>query len=87
MSSQDWWMIAAQKLAAIEPPEGLDRCVARFEKCNDDMPCPQHYVYKPIRQRLKDFLNTTTLIDLAASLRAKPSEGTILFAQSSSPAP
>ena len=35
------------------------------------MPCPQHDLYKPIRQRLKDYLITTTLADLAASLRAK----------------
>ena len=37
------------------------------------MPCAQHDLYKPIRQRLKDYLITTTLADLASSLRSKQS--------------
>jgi Rrf2 family transcriptional regulator, iron-sulfur cluster assembly transcription factor len=58
---------------AMEGPQLMDECVVGLEKCNDTMPCPQHDLYKPIRQRLKDYLNTTTLADLAASLRTKPS--------------
>jgi DNA-binding IscR family transcriptional regulator len=42
-----------------------------MEACNDHMPCPQHDLYKPIRQRLKAYVQTTTLADLAASLKAK----------------
>jgi Rrf2 family transcriptional regulator, iron-sulfur cluster assembly transcription factor len=57
---------------AIEGPQLLDACVVGLEKCNDQMPCSQHDLYKPIRQRLKDYLRTTTLADLAASLRSKP---------------
>ena len=60
-----------QILEAIEGPQMMDRCVVGLEKCNDHMPCPQHDLYKPIRQRLKDYLNTTTLADLASSLKAK----------------
>ena len=56
---------------AIDGPQLLDHCVVGLEKCNDQMPCPQHDLYKPIRQRLKDYLNTTTLADLASSLKAK----------------
>lgn len=58
---------------AVEGPRLLDACVVGLEKCNDSMPCAQHDLYKPIRQRLKDYLYTTTLADLAASLRAKQS--------------
>jgi Rrf2 family protein len=58
---------------AIEGPQLLDACVVGLEKCNDAMPCAQHDLYKPIRQRLKDYLYTTTLADLAASLRTKQS--------------
>ncbi|HYO10262.1 MAG TPA: Rrf2 family transcriptional regulator [Tepidisphaeraceae bacterium] len=58
---------------AIEGPQLLDACVVGLEKCNDNMPCAQHDLYKPIRQRLKDYLRTTTLADLAASLRSKQS--------------
>jgi DNA-binding IscR family transcriptional regulator len=47
--------------------------VVGLERCNDQMPCPQHDLYKPIRQRLKDYLNTTTVADMASSLKAKQS--------------
>jgi Rrf2 family transcriptional regulator, iron-sulfur cluster assembly transcription factor len=60
-----------QILQAIEGSQPLDRCVVGLEQCNDQMPCPQHDLYKPIRQRLKDYMNTTTLADLASSLRSK----------------
>jgi Rrf2 family protein len=56
---------------AIEGPQLMDRCVVGLEQCNDSMPCSQHDLYKPIRQRLKDYLHTTTLADMAASLRSK----------------
>jgi len=58
-------------IEAIDGPQPFDGCVVGLERCNDQMPCPQHDLYKPIRQRLKDYLNTTTLADLASSLRAK----------------
>jgi Rrf2 family protein len=54
-----------------EGPMVMDRCVVGMERCNDQMPCAQHDLYKPIRQRLKDYMSTTTLADLAASLRSK----------------
>lgn len=60
-----------QIVEAIEGPQMMDRCVVGLERCNDHMACPQHDLYKPIRQRLKDYLNTTSLADLAASLKAK----------------
>lgn len=56
---------------AIEGPHRMDGCVVGLERCNDHMPCSQHDLYKPIRQRLKDYLSTTTLADMAASLRSK----------------
>jgi Rrf2 family protein len=61
-----------QVVEAMEGPQLIDRCVVGLEKCNDLMPCPQHDLYKPIRQRLKDYLNTTSIADLASSLKAKP---------------
>jgi Rrf2 family protein len=60
-----------QVIEAMEGPQLLDRCVVGLERCNDHMPCPQHDLYKPIRQRLKDYLNTTSVADLASSLKAK----------------
>lgn len=60
-----------QVVQAMEGPELLDRCVVGLDQCSDQMSCPQHDLYKPIRQRLKDYLNTTTIADMASSLRAK----------------
>jgi Rrf2 family protein len=59
-----------QIVEAIDGPQMMDRGVVGLEKC-DHMACPQYDFYKPIRQRLKDYLNTTTLADLGASLKAK----------------
>src|SRR5678815_3656486 len=47
-----------QIVGAIEGPLLVGRCVVGLEKCNDHMPCPQHDLYKPIRQLLKDYMNT-----------------------------
>ena len=62
-----------QVLETLEGPHRLDGCVVGLERCSDAMPCAQHDLYKPIRQRLKDYLTTTTVADLAASLKSKPS--------------
>jgi len=62
-----------QVVEAMEGPQLLDRCVVGLDRCNDQMSCPQHDLYKPIRQRLKDYLNTTSVADLASSLKTKQS--------------
>jgi len=56
---------------AIDGRQAFDHCVVGLEKCNDEMPCPQHELYKPLRQRFKEYLQTSTLADLAAALDAK----------------
>ena len=61
----------AYSVEAIEGPQHLDRCVVGMEACNDQKPVREHHLYKPIRQRLKDYFNTTSLADLVASLRSK----------------
>jgi Rrf2 family protein len=58
-------------VTAIDGPTRMDRCVLGLARCTDFMPCAQHDLYKPIRQRLKDYLETTTVADLAASLKQK----------------
>jgi len=61
-------------VTAIEGAQAYDHCVVGLEKCNDQVRCPQHDLYKPIRQRWHDYLKTTTLADLASSLKAKASQ-------------
>ena len=64
----------AEVMEVIDGPNQTDRCVVGFAKCNDEVPCPQHDLFKPIRQRLKSYLASTTLADTAASLREKRSK-------------
>jgi Rrf2 family transcriptional regulator, iron-sulfur cluster assembly transcription factor len=61
-------------LNVIEVVDGghqIDGCVVGMARCNDHMPCPQHDLFKPIRQRLRAYLSTTTLADTGASLKEK----------------
>lgn len=60
-----------QIIEAIDGTSHTDSCVVGLARCDDTMPCPQHDLFKPIRQRLKAYLATTTLADTAASLRDK----------------
>jgi len=60
-----------QIIEAVDSGHQIDGCVVGLAKCNDDMPCPQHDLFKPIRQRLRAYLSTTTLADTAASLKEK----------------
>lgn len=60
-----------QIIEAVDGTSHTDGCVVGLARCDDSMPCPQHDLFKPIRQRLKAYLATTTLADTAASLRDK----------------
>jgi Rrf2 family protein len=64
-----------QIVEAIDASRPLESCVVGLSRCNDQMPCPQHDLFKPIRQRLRAYLATTTLADTAASLREKKTAG------------
>lgn len=60
-----------QVVEAVDGESQVERCVVGLAKCNDLVPCPQHDLFKPIRQRLRSYLATTTLADTAASLKEK----------------
>lgn len=58
-------------MEAVDGGHQVEGCVVGLAKCNDAMPCPQHDLFKPIRQRLRAYLQTTTLADTATSLAEK----------------
>ncbi len=62
----------SQIVDAVEGTDAFDRCVVGLDRCNDHAVCPEHDLFKPIRQRLKDYLNSTTLADLVSGLKCKP---------------
>jgi len=61
-----------QIVSAIDGEDVATGCALKLGRCSDAEPCAQHDLYKPIRQRLVDYLQTTTLADLSASLKSKP---------------
>lgn len=59
---------------AVDGSARTDGCVVGLARCDDAMPCPQHDLFKPIRQRLRAYLATTTLADTSTSLKEKRSK-------------
>jgi Rrf2 family protein len=56
---------------AIDGAAGLEACAAGLGTCSDDMPCPLHDTWKPIRERIRTYLRATTLEQMAVALRLK----------------
>lgn len=56
---------------AIEGTADLEGCASGLGRCSDDMPCPQHERFKPVRVALKQYLATTTVADMAQALAEK----------------
>jgi Rrf2 family protein len=48
-------------ISAVEDVEKYYGCVLGFDSCSDDNPCSLHMEWAPIRNKLLDFLNNTTL--------------------------
>jgi len=55
---------------AIDGTAVLERCVIGLAGCSDRHPCPHHYRWKPVRDSIRNYLQGTTLADLAHALRA-----------------
>ncbi len=53
----------------IDGTDALERCVIGLAGCDDRHPCPHHHRWKPVRDQIKQYLQGTTLADLAHALR------------------
>jgi Rrf2 family transcriptional regulator, iron-sulfur cluster assembly transcription factor len=51
--------------AAVDGLADLEACAVGLERCSDEMPCPLHDQWKPIRARIRAFLEGTTLQTMA----------------------
>jgi len=58
-------------VAAIDGLDQFLECAVGLERCSDDSPCPLHDQWKPVRARLMEFLETTTLDAMARSVTRK----------------
>ncbi|HEY6997119.1 MAG: RrF2 family transcriptional regulator [Candidatus Binatia bacterium] len=53
-------------LLPLEGSDLLDRCIFWSHRCADDDPCPLHFRWKKVRERIiGDLMERTTLADLA----------------------
>lgn len=61
-------------LDIVEIVDGLEsyqQCVVGLTKCDDRQPCPQHESFKPVRQRIINYLTDTTVRQMADALLRK----------------
>jgi Rrf2 family transcriptional regulator, iron-sulfur cluster assembly transcription factor len=56
---------------AIDGSTYLDACAVGLARCSDEVPCPLHDRWKPIRERIRQYLQHTSLADMADASRRK----------------
>ncbi len=52
------------------PPE-KDQCIIGLDECSDEVPCPLHDQWKPIRKQIREMLSSEPLDDLAERVLEK----------------
>ena len=62
-------------VAAMDGTSHLSRCAAGLERCSDHSPCPHHQVWKSIRNEIQQYLQQTTLHDIAQAVEGRRPEG------------
>jgi Rrf2 family protein len=60
-----------QIVDAIDGLADFHRCPAGMAECNDQMPCGMHDSWKALRSRIMDYLEQTSIADLAKALDQK----------------
>lgn len=58
-------------VAAVDGLDQFLECAVGLERCADDAPCPLHDSWKGIRTQFLDYLEKTTLDDMAAAVTRK----------------
>jgi len=56
---------------AVDGPQRLERCIGGCPECNDNAACGMHDSWIPVRSRIIDYLEGTSIADLAKALREK----------------
>lgn len=56
---------------AVDGSSALQQCVVGMARCDDKQPCPEHDQWKPIRTRVRKYLERTTLKRMAHGLEKK----------------
>ena len=57
--------------AAVDGTRDFETCAVGLGPCSDEMPCPLHDAFKPIRQAIRRYLESTTLAHMSSALSRK----------------
>ena len=60
-----------QLVEALDGLSDYQKCVSGLSECTDDAPCGMHDSWKALRSRIMEYLETTTIADLASALEQK----------------
>jgi Rrf2 family protein len=58
-------------VAAVDGLDHFLECAVGLERCADDSPCPLHDTWKTLRMRVMNYLETTTLEQMARAVTRK----------------
>lgn len=58
---------------AIDGPSKMHNCLLSLENCNEQVPCPLHYIANPMRSQLVELLKIKTIEDLANDIKSEVS--------------
>ncbi|HXJ15656.1 MAG TPA: Rrf2 family transcriptional regulator [Candidatus Polarisedimenticolia bacterium] len=58
-------------VAAIDGLDQFLECAVGLERCSDDSPCPLHDTWKDLRTQMMNYLEATTLSEMAAAVARK----------------
>lgn len=62
-------------LRAVQPVSRFEQCMLGWERCHDAEPCALHETWAPIRARIVEMLQTTSLWELACKAERKGLSG------------
>jgi Rrf2 family iron-sulfur cluster assembly transcriptional regulator len=69
--------LSPKEISLIQLVEALDgltdyqKCVSGLSECTDDAPCGMHDAWKGLRSRIMDYLEQTSIADVAKALELK----------------
>ncbi len=60
--------------AAVDGVADLTECAVGLGCCTDETPCPLHDTFKPLREQIERYLQSTTLEEMAQAVEVKTSK-------------
>lgn len=58
-------------IAAIDGTAVLDRCAIGLAECSNESPCPHHHLWESIRNRVRQYMQSTSLREMAHVVEEK----------------